>query len=126
MKSLNLPKESQEALLNGASMFLVTCVRDPQDYGINRMMYIKAHSLYQIGDEFHFDGYKIIIKDIKVVKVKDIDYELAYTIQGKKESKFWSDCENEVGIFVDWYNKQYGNYDDNPYVFLYEIERLYK
>jgi len=147
MKPLNLPKKSQEALLNGADMFLVPC----DDYS----SYCNDTSLipYQISDEVYLQEdnhcpkcnvfynnkmrlsehieqcdenykYKTTIEDIKVVRVQDIEYQLAYKLQAKQESIFWSDCANEVGAFEDWYDKQYGNYEDNPYVFLYGVEKI--
>ena len=161
MKPLNLPKESQEALLKGASMFLIPIM--PIDLKHNEMLnhiLFKSgalhtnnairYSLYQIGDEVYLkhdkkvtwdfvlwrdikaeymteedSDFKATIKDVKVVKVMDTektenydDYSrFLHNILGLKRGAY-----SQV-VFANWYNKQYGNYDENPYVFLYEIER---
>lgn len=128
MKQLNLPKESQEALLNGGSMFIA-----PVETGILFLSrwdnnttvgyklindFINDCSPYQIGDGVYFDDYKATIKDIKVVRVQDITYQERCRMKLPKDGVYWQkDVEN-------WYNKQYGNYEDNPYVFLYEVERI--
>lgn len=152
MKPLNLPKESQEALLNGASIFLVPIVYSElilknskvykpnwtgNDYGE-----IEIKSPYQIGDKVYLQeyvemsregyyeseeikpsqcGYKIIIKDIKIIRVQDLDVNdvinLRIECNGENWKIFYDDIEK-------WYNKQYKNYDENPYIFLYEVERI--
>ena len=142
MKPLNLPKESQEALLNGGSMFIVP-ITDRQlemykNYLISKQITntepinIEHSSIapYQIDDEVFIteDGimlmsnppqpkviYKATIKDIKVVRVQDIDYTDKLGFSELDVTRF--------GYVGNWYNKQYNNYEDNPYVFLYEIER---
>ena len=143
---LLLPKLSQEALLNGANMFIKPLSPGEllfKDYFNN----LSALSTYQIGDKVHFltmlemecdyckgkdshctdcngtgkiydvdKEYKAIIKDIKVVRVQDFDSldmgEITAT------SRLFSKP------FSDWYNKQYQNYDENPFVFLYTVERI--
>ena len=152
MKPLNLPKESKEALLNGASMFLIPCEATlkqlfnclidfifstlGEDYDIKKI------SPYQIGDEVYFETakeficdyckgknsnctdcygtgrvfdvdkqYKATIKDVKVVRLHDLNTQDVVSIMS-----------NPNMFLEDWYNKQYGNYEENPYVFLYEVE----
>jgi hypothetical protein len=115
MKPLNIPKESQEALLNGASMFIMPI----DDYS----SYCNDTSLipYQIGDEVYFDEYKATIKDVKVIRIRKLLPEQMLKITGFTQYLFE---ENGWGMFVDWYNKQYGKYEDNPYVFLYEVKEI--
>ena len=148
MKQLNLPKESQEALLNGASMFIIpinegTFFIERWNHNTilgNKMIdnFISDCSPYKIGDKVYLQeytemsregyykseevkpsqcGYKAIIKDVKVIRVKDFDSldmgEITAT-GGRLFSK----------PFLEWYNKQYKNYDENPYVFLYEVEKV--
>jgi hypothetical protein len=134
MKKLNdLPKESQEALLNGASMFIAPIkLKDlhfadrwwwtgsPNDDGADKFQcwgdeLIPMFSLYKTGDEVCIkeDGImlmsyppkpkiilKATIKDVKVIRVKDLSFEKMQLLSHN------------------------GNYEDNPYVFLYEIERI--
>ena len=137
MKPLNLPKESQEALLNGASMFILYCeitlkqlVSILIDFifstlGTNYEIY--KLSPYQTSDEVLLpNGDIAIIKDVKVIKVQKIPWNIklniltGYDLENQKHNIFIEP------LFKDWYNKQYGNYKDNPYVFLYEIERTNK
>lgn len=167
MKSLNLPKESQEALLNGASMFIL-----PMENEINKeksfitgypntLCSLIMEAPYQIDDEVYIKKINIengelicpicgfwclgtggqgcinkpdlyyneiyfIIKNIKIVRVQKIPWNIklniltGYDLENQKHNIFIEP------LFKDWYNKQYGNYDDNPYVFLYEIERINK
>jgi hypothetical protein len=149
MKPLNLPKESQEALINGASMFIVPLSSGQQNFEEYMIDPIDIISRYQIGDEVYinepygFDKnfnliyeddsawfkvnhysdmrpyqsrYKATIKDVKVVRVYDL-FRFGYSaLLGA-----WSKTEED---FKDWYNKQYGNYEDNPYVFVYEVKEI--
>ena len=69
MKPLNLPKESQEALLNDASMFLLPI---PKEYQNNKLMdkfwtkgALIAGNPYQIGDEVYIK--KINIENGKLI-----------------------------------------------------------
>ena len=165
MKPLNLPKESQEALLNDAKVFLkqidlsnnihlLNYLAD-EYFNVNEKYTeilddILALAPYQIGEEVYLkhnkkvtwdfvlwrdikaeymteedSDFKATIKDVKVVKVMDTektenydDYSrFLHNILGLKRGAY-----SQV-VFANWYNKQYGNYDENPYVFLYEIER---
>ena len=139
MKTLNIPKETQEALLNGASAFIVPSYKIREDFleeafTFNKVytnLYIKQESPYQIGDEVYIaeDGillmsnppqpkiiYKATIKDVKVVRVQDIDYTDKLGFTELDVTRF--------GYVGNWYSKQYKNYEDNPYVFLYEVERI--
>lgn len=71
MKPLNLPKLSQEALLNGANMFLMPCNNELLDYDCedfietSKLLTLKE-SPYQIGDEvylqeeFAYDGLNML------------------------------------------------------------------
>jgi len=129
MKQLNLPKESIDALFQHASMFIVPiiietnnirfdCFSDEYDdcatpifYDNDNDEYIEIDSQYQIGDEVYFDEYRATIKDVKVVRVQDLTTLQIVNI-----------TNTPFVFFEDWYNKQYGNYEDNPYVFLYEVE----
>jgi hypothetical protein len=166
MKPLDLPKESQEALLNGANMFIVPI--DTTEEFINKLKndkysvenYLKfVFSPYQIDDEVYLQEefinqmgrivysdtrefsssgeelietssemeeyqsrWKGVIKNVKVVRVQDLTYI--------EHSKILAHCidiqHNTVPLLENFqylYNKQYHNYEDNPYVFLYEIER---
>ena len=84
--------------------------------------------------------FKAIIKDVKVTtldnisdnemqKILGIDFHIPivycsdddYTSNQAEKA-----CAKLYSYFKDWYNKQYDNYDKNPYVFLYEIERTNK
>ena len=128
MKPLELPTESKDALLDGACMFLVpintgTIFLQRWDDGtkVGREMlhsFVKDCSPYQIGDEVYFDDFKATIKDVKVVRVQDLDALERYKLT---KIRFQLDSEGKLNL-IDWYSKQYGNYDDNPYLFLYEVE----
>lgn len=67
--------------------------------------------------------------DVRVVKVQNIEYKTSFKIRGIKKSTFWSDCENEIGMLEDFYNRQMQEqninrtYEDNDYVFLVEFKR---
>ena len=140
MKPINLPKESQEALLNGASMFLVPIPKEYQNNKFMKEFWTKgaliAGNPYQKGDEVYlqeeqsleddmvfnpYSGYaettevvticKATITDVKVVRLYDLITQDVVSIMS-----------NPNMFFKDWYSKQYGNYKDNPYVFLYEVE----
>jgi len=159
MKPLNLPKESQEALLKGASMFLIPIM--PIDLKHNEMLnhiLFKSgalhtnnairYSLYQIGDEVYLkhdkkvtwdfvlwsdikaeymteedSDLKATIKNVKVVRVQDIKAMEVANFMSPLNA-FKADEKGKFIWFKDWYNKQYGNYENNPYVFLYKIERI--
>lgn len=158
MKPLNLPQLSQEALLNGASMFLIPISRELIENKVGKVIALEERdnktfvlkyeksknsyssfdvcydieffSPYQIGDGVYFkyeknwidglpDGksyyYNTTIKDVKVVRVQDIDYSDKFGFTEFDVTRF--------GYVGNWYNKQYGNYEDNPYVFLYEVKK---
>jgi len=137
--------ETKEALLNGASMFIEPinisilgtfiedgikfydisiCEADSED------ALIKCNSLYQINQKLTIDNKEIgTIKSVKVVKVQDIDaigianimkisIPIPRCIDGAK--KAYDLLENK---FKDWHNKQYNNYNQNPYLFLYEVAK---
>jgi hypothetical protein len=131
MKPLGLPKESKEALLNGAGMFLIPC-----DLCRIESVYDEAISPYQIGEQVYIAAegillmsnppqpkiiYKATIKDVKVVRLHDISFGDWALILGndKEDNKVQVPT---IEICSTFYNKQYGNYEDTPYVFLYEIE----
>jgi hypothetical protein len=145
MKKLNdLPKESQEALLNGASMFVIPLKRQDEESIKNYTWLCDKNNsipifkplidympMYERGDEVCIKGFKInddmckkdgtlwkaIIKDIKVSKL----YDLANIIHNDEAGlKFISEEET----LRYWYNQQYNDFEDNPYVILYEIERI--
>ena len=129
MKKLNdLPKESQEALINGASMFIVPLSGGQQNFEEYMIDPIDIISVYQICDEVYIaeDGillmsnptqpkiiYKATIKNVKVVRLHDLNTQDVVSIMSSPNM-----------FFEDWYSKQYENYKDNPYVFLYEVEEL--
>ena len=128
MNPLNLPKESIDALLQHATMF-ITPITDRQlemykSYLISKQITntepinIEHSSIapYQIDDEVYFDGYKATIRDVKVVRVHDI-----FNLGNSALLGAWSKTEED---FKDWYNKRYGDYEDNPYVFLYEVKEI--
>ena len=195
MKLLNLPRESQEALLNDASMFLIPFNEyelfnlDEEFHNINTIYItnnniygygtsytdgefeneweIELNTPYKIGDkvylqeDFFFSNselidyeyieyclehtdtdidildeegsllnasqmqenqsrYKAIIKDIKVIRVQEIDIDEWYNLSNIAwGTNIWLSIKN-------WYNEQYGEkeYSKNPYVFLYEIEKV--
>ena len=208
MKLLNLPKESQEVLLNGVSMFIVPISHplEPAYMMTRQKMYkntlIERFSLYQIGDEVylqeefrigywdtktlqmafdyksgkcdtlrnipkedffdclkeiisnlsridvkpdqsgnyvwekynspldwndasqmqpHQSRYKATIEDVKIVRIRELSLGQMLKTTGFTQYQFE---ENGWGIFIDWYNKQYENYEGNPYVFLYEVEEI--
>lgn len=197
MKALNLPKESQEALLNGASMFIIPAlkiisdtmggiisIKEYRKSGIGQFIdyydidferhycfNVKLQSPYQIGDEVYIKRINIengelicpicgfwclgtggqgcinkpdlyyneiyfIIKDIKVVRVQkiakkgyfdgaDIDEQVLKGLGFEWIGYFNRESYEEIGykLFKYWYNKQYNKYEDNPYVFLYTVER---
>jgi hypothetical protein len=180
MKPLLLPKLSQEALLNGATKFLVPCDLKIESIGdggtyisnskgdyihcpsvsvdeifkysyIDRFITVYCDPGFLVGDEVylqepmkcdcnaglcnttgkciccgkfidplftqtemlpHQSRYKCTIVDVEVVKVGHI-CELDAQELG-----------TQADMFEYWYNEQYGNYDENPYVFLYTVERL--
>jgi hypothetical protein len=197
MKNLNLPKESQEALLNGASMFIesykfktirnwngtenknpkvlydnnnmpygcelvdiytdetsectdYTFIETPS-YQIGEEVYLQEEFINQMGRivysdtrEFSCSGVELIetasemeeyqsrwkgvIKNVNVVKIEEITAVQIDKILNLKSINKTGGITIEnyaelIDIFKDWYNKQYGNYDKNPYMFLYEIER---
>lgn len=154
MKPLNLPKESQEALLNGAGMFFIT-ISTHLSYMCELKQYPEKYSPYQIGDEVYLQEnlkcncnaglnnttgkclrcgefidfpmtinqkivFKATIKNFKIIKVQDLDVNdvinLGIECNGENWKTFYDDVEK-------WYNKQYKNYDENPYIFLYEVEK---
>lgn len=146
MKPLNLPKESQEALLNGASMFIVPLSNGQQDFEEYCINPIDIISKYQIGDEVYLQEeqsieddmifnpysesseltesviiYKGIITDIEIVKVQKVCGNDKASIMNKEDHLGYIE-----DIFEDWYNKQYGEgaYKRNDYVFLYTIEEI--
>lgn len=173
MKSLNLPKESQESLLNDANIFIKP-IKFTDNFALvdnDRLLYydgevfpldyLSKFAPYQIGDEVYIKKINIengelicpicgfwclgtggqgcinksdlyyneiyfIIKNIKIVRVQKIPWNIklnlltGYNLENQKHNIFIEP------LFKDWYNKQYGNYKDNPYVFLYEIERIDK
>ena len=146
MKPLNIPKESQEALLNGASMFLMPIDDEIFEKGWSKYQFLQDYRLkefapYQIGDEVYLQEdnrcpkcnvfynnkmrlsehieqcdknykYKATIKDIKVVRVHDL-----FSLGTSALLGAWSKTEED---FKDWYNKQYGNYEDNPLQLAYQ------
>ena len=145
MKSLNIPKESQDALLNGASMFIIPLSSGQQNFEEYLIDPIDIISKYKIGDEVYFETakeficdyckgknsnctdcygtgkvldvdkqFKATIKDVKVVRLHDL-----FSIGASALLGAWSKTEEDL---KDWYNKQYGNYEENPYVFLYEVK----
>jgi hypothetical protein len=63
--------------------------------------------------------YKATIEDVKVVRIRELSLEQMLKTTGFTQYQFE---ENGWGIFIDWYNKQYVEYEDNPYVFLYEVK----
>ena len=169
-----MTKETKEALLNGASIFIEPFNKDITEkyngnpYYINYL--VEDFSKYQINDEIYFETakeficdwckgkdpsctdcygtgkiwdidkeYKATIKSIKVVKVQDIDDDRTMDNINPDNWQYpssanylYDDYTNNIieeiankrfTTFIDWYNKQYSNYEDNPYVFLYEVER---
>ena len=121
---------SEQKPINGASMFIKP-IGTTEEF-INRLRndkysvtdYLKfVFSPYQIGDEVYFDDYKANIKDIKVVRVQELNIDEKEKISSFS-SKVYSKKNNNRAFhldFKDWYNKQYKNYEDNPYLFLYEL-----
>ena len=149
MKPLNLPKENKEALLKGASIFLKPInegtffiERWNNDTILGNKMiddFISDCSPYKIGDKVYLQeytemsregyyeseevkpsqcGYKATIKDIKIVRVQEIDFNTKMILCINSEMR-----SNPHHTFINWYNKQYKNYDENPYLFLYEVEK---
>ena len=161
-----MTKETKDALLNSASMFIVpvrkvisdTTGSSPSikgyrengigkfidyydiDFGRHYCFNIIEQSPYQIGENLTIDNKdKATIKSIKVVKVQDIDDDRTMDNINPDNWQYpssanylYDDYTNNIieeiankrfTTFIDWYNKQYGNYEDNPYVFLYEVER---
>lgn len=150
MKPLNLPKESQEALLNGAHVFIIPCEQytvakkyQPEAYKVQKLSNTTAvvvskgsSSIREVGDKIGgidlndlslwtpISAYQTSdrcfltlnthaifdIKDIKVVRVHELS-----TLQV---------VNTPFQFFEEFYSKQYNDYDENPYVFLYEIERI--
>ena len=160
MKPLNLPKESQESLLNGASMFLVPCefVKEPMTRKGKNVGFTttRKESPYKIDDEVYFEydkckhnfklwqgrgyspelkctkcscfksevyksTYKETIKNTKAVKVQNLTISDVVNLGIKCNAENWRTFYDDV---ENWYNKQYGNYNENPSVFLYTIEEI--
>ena len=81
---------------------------------------------------------KTTVKDIKVIIVQDLCYlqienliNISFNIPnvcGVEDSYSFDLAEEQSNklytYFIDWYNKQYKNYDENPYIFLYEIQKV--
>lgn len=118
MKELILSKESKKALLNGDSMFLVP-ISNFLEYTNELKQYQEKYSQYKIGDVVCFKTsfidwtpIEFIIKDIKVLRIKNLSM------------KQWNNLGTCLFDSKDWYNKQYKNYNENQYVFLYEVERI--
>jgi len=125
--------ETKEALLNGASMFIEPCeysheendeyphyIRDEEDTWhsyIHIVDLIDEHTPYQINQKLIIDNKEIgTIKSVKVVKVQDICGEQYKNIMNTEFIEI-------IDRFINWYNKQYNNYDQNTYVFLYEVAK---
>ena len=154
MKPLNLPKESQEALLNGASMFIIPCklIKTPMTRKGKHLGFItyNEESKYKIGDEVYIQEeqdieddmlfnpygesteltenviiYKATIKDVKVVRVHELSDSILVSLdKDLMNSLVYMESKGLKHDFRIWYNEQYGNYNENPYVFLYGVERI--
>ena len=137
---LNLPQLSTEALLNGAGMFIVPCSVIER----NESLQISLYAPYKAGDEVylqedccqigccHYEKplkkscienkcdlhkvFKATITNVKVVRVKEI-----FNLGISALLDAWSKNEND---FINWYNKQYNNSDENQHVFLYTVKKL--
>jgi sulfur relay (sulfurtransferase) DsrF/TusC family protein len=146
MKQLNLPKEAINALMKNATMFiepvpiylLGNISQENQDSYTKSMLAVSA---YNEGDEVYIVDdtvlllshppqpkivYKATIKNVKVIRAQDLPWNIKLTILvgfslDNQEHNVFIDT-----LFKDWYNNEYGNYEDNPYVFLYEVEREIK
>jgi len=86
-------------------------------YSENLNMTISEYSLYQINQKLTIDNKGIgTIKSVKVVRVNDICGEQYKNIMNTEFIEI-------IDRFINWYNKQYNNYDQNTYVFLYEVAK---
>jgi len=116
--------ETKEALLNGASMFIEPMTKEESEWYKKYEGKVDANKLsiscigYQIKQQVTIDSKEIgTIKSVKIIKVQDININDMWETAKFKDNFWTSRC------FKNWYNKQYNNYDQNPYVFLYEVAK---